>query len=119
MCDFDGDNLPEFSDVTRPTARKPHRCCECHYTIPPGERYERTAGKWDGEFKSFSTCERCADLRDSVAAASGGCFQFGGLFFGHEYAEALQQILPNDAAIQAQIDRVFDAHRTGCNLLSA
>lgn len=57
---------PEFINTTCPIARKVHKCCECHGVIQPGEVYERVAGKWEHAFDSFCTCEKCADLRDSL-----------------------------------------------------
>lgn len=60
FCDFDS---PEFYDKYQPTARKRHKCCECGGDIMPGEKYEYVSGKWDGQFDTFKTCERCCDLR--------------------------------------------------------
>jgi len=65
MCCTDYD-VPEFFQSTWHTARKEHRCCECRQPITVGQRYERIAGKWEGQFDTFSTCEKCADLRDSL-----------------------------------------------------
>ena len=61
MCaiDFEG---PKFIEITTPTARLPHRCCECHRQIDPGERYEVAAGRWD-DFEVFKTCAHCVSAR--------------------------------------------------------
>lgn len=51
-----------FSSITRQTARKPHQCAECRCSIAPGQRYERQAGTFDGDFYDNSFCLECADL---------------------------------------------------------
>lgn len=48
------------------TARKEHRCCECHRTINIGDRYQMVKGIWDGKAGRFKTCHPCADLRDEI-----------------------------------------------------
>lgn len=69
-CDYDA---PEFCDVTTVKARKQHKCYECRGPIKPCESYERTAGKWDGDFCTFKTCELCSELRH-WARISVPCF---------------------------------------------
>lgn len=59
-CDYDA---PEFFTVTRPKARKQHKCYECSGVIVPGEKYESTSGKWDGWLDTFKVCARCAAMR--------------------------------------------------------
>ena len=71
-CDYDP---PEFVSTDTRTARKQHKCCECGHEIKPGEKYEHVAGKWDGRLGTFDTCEKCVDLRDSLAAQNG-CFTY-------------------------------------------
>ena len=58
MCDCDC-LMPEFYEESHPVARREHRCCECRRPIPKGAKYRRIAGKWDGEFDTFSQCARC------------------------------------------------------------
>jgi hypothetical protein len=65
-CDFD--EGPEFFSTTSPVARRKHVCCECRGTINPGERYERSSGKWDGVFQVFKTCQRCVDFEQNITA---------------------------------------------------
>lgn len=48
------------------TARKSHTCDECGKTIDIGEKYEFVKGKWASEWKLYSTCTSCADLREYV-----------------------------------------------------
>ena len=44
-------------------ARKAHKCCECHGTIQPGEKYHFHHGVWDGEASDFKVCADCEALR--------------------------------------------------------
>jgi hypothetical protein len=78
-CDYE---QPTFSSVTKPRARKLHRCEECGGKIKPGERYERSSGMWDGSISTFCTCERCHDIRvwltnnlPCFCLAHGGMFE--------------------------------------------
>lgn len=65
ICVLSGEDADpaEFSNREIVKARKEHVCCECGGVIPKGSRYERTAGKWDGEFAAYSTCELCVEVR--------------------------------------------------------
>lgn len=89
MDDFEP---PEFFNEVIHTARKQHQCCECPNKIEPGERYERVAGKWDGEFCEFKTCLPCAALRNKLQD-QGYASAFGGL------QEAYQEALRDDFVI--------------------
>jgi hypothetical protein len=64
-CDYDA---PEFYGSSVRRARRPHRygCEECDQPIKAGQRYELVAGKWDGTFFTFKTCQGCLDLRTWV-----------------------------------------------------
>jgi hypothetical protein len=59
-CDYDP---PEFYNVETRRARKQYCCVECNGPIVPNENYERVTGKWDGYISTFTTCERCHNLR--------------------------------------------------------
>jgi hypothetical protein len=59
-CVCDADPI-ELSDAKMVRARKPHRCCECHEIIQPGEVYERHDFKFEGEFCTTATCECCVE----------------------------------------------------------
>lgn len=59
-CDYDS---PEWSRRALHRSRKPRKCEECAGRIRAGERYEYVVGKWDGDIATFTTCERCVDLR--------------------------------------------------------
>ena len=66
VCDCsieDGDG-PEFCHDKIVKARKEHRCCECDEPIKPGQKYEYTAGLWDGYFCVYKTCMTCVRIRE-------------------------------------------------------
>jgi hypothetical protein len=91
-CDYDA---PEFCDITTVKARKPHRCYECRGSIKPGESYERTAGKWDGDFCSFKTCALCRELRRwAVISVPCFCWTYGEL---HENVRDMVSEVRSDA----------------------
>ena len=71
----------DFNSVKRPTARKPHRCDECRRTIEPGEKYERTAAVWEGDFFTNVACAHCAVARRAVAEVDSWYWEsfYGGL----------------------------------------
>lgn len=83
-CDYD---QPEFWSRTTPKARKRYTCEECGGPILPGERYEYIAGKWDGSFGEFKTCERCADIRQWVTNnVPCFCWSYGNVMEDAYYA---------------------------------
>lgn len=71
-CSCDAE-MPEFHGASVRTARKPHKCYECSCPIQPGEKYEYTFGKWEGDISIFKTCLHCVELRD-WAKISVPCF---------------------------------------------
>lgn len=74
MC-FDGES-PKVFDENERTARKRHKCCECHMPINHGERYRDSFGVWPGlGAKHFRTCSTCVELRDRITAQEyeAGC----------------------------------------------
>jgi hypothetical protein len=73
-CSIDVDNNPEFMTSKIITARKFHKCCECHEEIKPGEKYERVSGKWEGEMSTIRTCLICAKIRADYCPDG---FEFG------------------------------------------
>ena len=68
---------PDFFSQRTPTARKPHKCHECHRDILSGEKYEYVIGKWEGEFNTWKTCSDCLSIRKSFFCEG---YYFGGLF---------------------------------------
>jgi hypothetical protein len=72
FCDT-GDGPDFYSREVRtrsPRATKPLKCYECHYSIRPGDRYERVWAKWpdDDAPRAVPTCPRCLALREYVEA---------------------------------------------------
>jgi hypothetical protein len=64
-------------------ARKAHKCCECHGTIQPGEKYHFHHGVWDGRASSYKVCADCEALRaecDRHAHYSDEFTPFEGLY---------------------------------------
>ena len=57
------------------TARKPHKCCECHDEIKPGQKYEYAGGlTGNNDFDYYRTCMPCAAIRNRYCP--------GGYIFG-------------------------------------
>ena len=54
--------MSDFTAVSYPTARKPHKCYVCYRIISPGEKYERRAGCWEGSFGVWKECTHCTAL---------------------------------------------------------
>jgi len=95
-CDYEP---PAFFDQEDYVARKEHRCCECGRLIRPGERYNRTVGKWDGLFKTFRRCSHCDLVVDSLKTRLPCyCDSFGGLWetIGDGYMDDLLKARTGD-----------------------
>lgn len=60
-----GDYPAEVCGTLIVRARKPQKCCECKDPINPGDHYEVTSGKWDGDWMSFKTCLPCKEIREA------------------------------------------------------
>lgn len=69
-CDYEP---PEFCRVKTQAARKEWRCEECSGWILPGESYEYTFGKWEGETYEARICQHCVGIR-SFVTISVPCF---------------------------------------------
>jgi len=74
--DYDGEGC-DFSVERTLRSRKDHKCCECREQIRKGSQYERSVGKWDGDFLVFRTCAVCVEIR--TAFVCGG-YAFGALW---------------------------------------
>lgn len=99
-CDFDG--YPSVYRERWSTAKIVHKCCECGATIHPGNKYQYVSMVWDGDFLTYKTCERCADLRDALSEVT--CPQFRGL--QEDYFNYLDSTLPRERR-DAVYRRVF------------
>jgi len=69
-CDYDGDGEPiEFQNLTKPKARKEHRCTDCGGVIRIGEQYEYFAYKCDGALGVEKRCADCTFIVHEVGRA--------------------------------------------------
>ena len=85
--DFDG--LCEFYEAGIVKARKQHECVECELPIPPGAKYERVRGKYDGEFFTEKTCLLCCELRTAFTCDGGA------IVHGMLWEEIRDYLFPN------------------------
>ena len=99
-CDYE---MPSFFREKFVRAKKQHKCCECHQVINIGDTYQYVIGKWDGEVQIYKSCEKCANLRDSLNDVS--CPYYRGL--GEEYWEYLVHSFPSIDAVREQFYKVF------------
>jgi hypothetical protein len=60
--------MSNFQTETTPTARKVHKCGECHGHIEPGQKYQLISGSWEGDMGSFKTCMPCLAARNWATA---------------------------------------------------
>lgn len=65
-CDCDSSSYP-YRSVMRKAA-KPHKCCECGFTIKIGDRYQYVTGLCEGSWFDCHTCKDCVDLIAFVTA---------------------------------------------------
>lgn len=73
LGEYDGDAAICYEEKIV-KARKPHRCYECHDTIPAGEQYERVSGIWEGKWETYHFCLPCREIAHEF---SEGAIQFG------------------------------------------
>lgn len=78
MCMIDyAERCTVLSD-TEPTARKAHRCDECHRIIEPGEKYKNESLLMDGQASTHKTCRHCLRVREWLCDECGG-WVYGGV----------------------------------------
>lgn len=87
MCDCNCER-PDFFSEKIVRARKQRQCNECGLLILPGQIYRKTAGKWQGDFMFFATCQPCIVLWRSVEILEGTCLCYGAL---HEEVAELER----------------------------
>jgi hypothetical protein len=65
-CIYVGDSYSgsEFYRSKIVTAKKRHKCCECHKSILPSEKYEYVSQLFEGEFFTHKTCLDCLSVRN-------------------------------------------------------
>ena len=74
MCmidDSDG-QVTMLRDGKYVTAKKQHKCAECHRFIEQGERYHVETYKFDGAVTTHKTCAHCMVARDWLQDECGG-----------------------------------------------
>ena len=76
-CDIDGD-YPTVHNEKWVRARKAHKCGECRRPIQPGDEYRYTFMVFDGDARSYHTCEACAGIADALVGL-GFCWDDGDL----------------------------------------
>ena len=75
-CVFmDDDDAYETIEQKIVTARKRHKCGECHMEIIPGEKYEYYKGKFDNNIHAHKTCQDCLSMRNSEIFCNGFYFE--------------------------------------------
>ncbi|QDV86960.1 hypothetical protein TBK1r_60650 [Stieleria magnilauensis] len=84
MCDC-MENPMVRGSVTKPKARKVHRCGECLRDILPGERYEYVSGIWkDSGGSTHKTCADCVRLREVIGIE---CYAYGLMMDAIDYRD--------------------------------
>lgn len=75
MCFVNDGFGPSAYSSTRQRARKSHCCCECGGAISIGDVYQKVWGVWDGDPRTFKTCDACSSLRERIKAheLADGC----------------------------------------------
>jgi len=58
-----GSDEIDFVNEKIVTARKVHKCGECHGAIAKGSSYENVSGSWSGDFHQYKTCTDCLSIR--------------------------------------------------------
>ncbi len=73
MCRVDdAESWEFFSGDSSRRARKQWTCGECRRTIAVGETYHYAAGKYDGDFATYQTCQHCWAAALWLSVACGG-----------------------------------------------
>jgi hypothetical protein len=86
----------EFHDTTTPTARKDYVCDECREPICKGDKYQKTAFKFEGKLGVDRLCASCAE-----AKAEFEYHMYGGDFWAH-----MREQWDNGANVQGCINRL-------------
>jgi hypothetical protein len=70
------DDMADIYNETWQRARKHYKCCECSSAIEPKDSYQRVTMLYDGMWDTYKTCEKCADLRESLADIDCPAFEY-------------------------------------------
>jgi hypothetical protein len=84
ICTGGSDYGPTVSTESMPVARKAHRCVECKETIAKGKVYERISGQWEGDWRTYTTCAECREIRAALCC--------DGYIFGQLWEDVREQI---------------------------
>ena len=101
-CYCDYDSMPDFFSEKFVYAKKKHICCECGKEIKIGDEYKYITGKWDGDFITYKTCEKCSNLFESLKDV--GCPYYMGLY--EEYWDYLVSTIKSMDDVRKQYDKV-------------
>jgi len=71
---FDGETTEFYHSETR-TARRVHKCCECHQDITRGQQYEAVVLKYEGEIMRYKTCLLCVEIRTVFTCGESWIFE--------------------------------------------
>lgn len=100
--------MSDFTSDSTPTAKQRHTCCECQGFIHSGEKYQRTAGCWEGRMDVFKTCSPCAEARDWATSQIEWCGGDDHLFYFEMLEGDLHEMALN---IHPGTGRRFKAYR--------
>ncbi|MBM7424940.1 hypothetical protein HNR64_003277 [Spongiibacter marinus] len=75
--DADGECVVLHSDIR--TARKAHKCNECHRNIEGGEPYLNECTVFEGSKETHKTCQHCQVIRKWLTHECGG-FVYGQIY---------------------------------------
>ncbi len=80
---------PTVTWQSTPIARIEHKCCECGSVISKGEKYHLDKGVWEGDFRTFKTCEICEKVRSAALSGDYDCICYEQLWetVGVDYEE--------------------------------
>lgn len=83
---------PAWAQSTTPKARVEHACYACGETIPPGHRYHRITGQWDGALETYKHCARCWTMYRALANEIGDEHVELGLDCGETWESVIGEI---------------------------
>lgn len=89
----------EFHNTTTPVARKEHVCDECSEPIHKGDKYQKTAYKFEGRLGVDRLCGSCAESK-----AEFEYHVYGGDFWSH-----MREQWDSGANVQGCINRLTTA----------
>ena len=104
--DYDDCDAGDFTRVKNRKARKEHKCGECHRIINPGETYEYSVIKFQGDIGTHKMCLDCLSVRGAFFC--NGCYTEG---LWEELAESMRFYEPGDNCLAAAVLKCTPAAR--------